>query len=196
MHLSKQINLWLNWATYAVYGKMREADQIMNQYRSSIHAAARDLMSQRPIYPVELYRGVLVEKNKIVNGKLPKIDMLTFVSFSEDMAVACWFGYPGSKMSAFLLQENPNLAGFIARHTPNREDILFHYSWALELGLIGLAAHHPHVEDPLQFQWNLKTQKEVILKPLDQLEVESIDNFDCGSVEELDEMFTPPHLTL
>lgn len=195
INITPQLNLWINWAVYAIYGKMANADAIMKQHRAKIHAAARDLMAYAPIEPVEVYRGIVLNEKHTRNGVLPSAGYpVTFISFSENPQVACFFGRTDTEMSAFLLKQDPHVKGYIATHLPRRGEVLFHHHWVDVVPLIRAASMHPHIEDIHQFAWYVKTQEEVILKPLPQVSIKPVEDFDCCSAEELNEMFTPPHL--
>ncbi len=197
MKISENLNYWINWAILAVYGKMAAADHIMRQHGAQIGQGATELMLKIPIDidNLELYRGMVINDKFIQAGMLPHMDSNTFMSFTEELSVACYFGNPQSDISKYLAIQDPNAKGYIATHHPRREgEILFHYWWAQELKLYKMAAMHPHIEDPMQFRWYVNTQFEVITKPVEQLAVKPIEEFNCLSVEQLNEMYTPPHL--
>src|SRR5579884_515040 len=159
-------NGYVNWALYAILGRMGEADGIMQEYGSDIREVVRQLQRRHAPMMRTIYRGVLVEPEELVDGKLPPDPRLTFVSFSEDRDVACWFADPESFVSGFVKQQRPRVQGFVIEHKPKLEDILFHYSWGLAFPLPDgrkeplsvFAQMHPDI-DVRQFDWNLRTQK-------------------------------------
>lgn len=197
MKISEDLNYWINWAILAVYGKMAEADHIMRNHGTKIEAGAAEMMLNVPvdINGMELYRGMVINDKFIRAGVLPHIETNTFMSFTEELLVACYFANPESDISKYVAMQDPTAKGYIATHHPRREgEILFHYWWAQELQLYKLAAMHPDVNDPVQFRWYVNTQYEVITKPVAKLSLRSITEFNCKSVEELNDMYTPPHL--
>jgi hypothetical protein len=193
-------NGYVNWALYAILGRMAEADGIMEEYGPDIYEVVRHFQRRRAPTIRPLYRGVLVEAEHVVDGKLLPDDRVTFVSFSEERDVACWFADPESFVSGFVKQQRPRVQGFVIEHRPKLEDILFHYSWGLafplpdgrKVSLTIFAQMHPDI-DIRQFDWNLRTQKEVILKPIRQpLVVRPKSAWQCPPAAELDARLLPP----
>lgn len=193
-------NGYVNWALYAVLGRMAEADGIMEQYGPDIYDVVRYFQKKRPPTIRCLFRGVLVEPEVIVASTLPPEPRVTFVSFSEDRNVACWFADVESFVSGYVKQQRPRVEGFVIEHTPKLEDILFHYSWGLAFPLpdgrrapLSVFAQMHSDIDVRQFDWNLRTQKEVILKPFARaLPVTPHADWSCPPSEELDNRFVPP----
>jgi hypothetical protein len=193
MTAQDDINYYLNFVVYAVFGQMAPADQMMRQHGRNILRFASYLRREVGFSEeIEcLYRGVAVNPRHVIDDTLPADPNLTFVSMSEDSEVACWFGHPHSSVSQFIFMQDPNRKGYMIEYEPDGDEILFHHEWADELNLIHLAALHPHIDEN-QFEWNLRTQQEVIILPVDSFDVVSIDDYDCPDVSELDRKFTAP----
>ena len=194
------INAYLSWVVHAIQGYMAEADHVMREPRDAIYMVARDLVRDRTLFGWRpLYRGVLLNPNSVDgNGEVCADPRLTFLSFTECLAVATWFGCERSEMSSFVHSIAPDRVGYIAGHIiTDPDDVLYHHSWrAFEISgrlvpLNAMARMHPMVQDPAQFDWNLATQKEVILKPIARLKVRP-----TGVVDHLalDARFLPPHM--
>jgi len=197
-------NVYVSWAAYAVLGRMAEADGILELHQADVYAAAREMSRAFPPDIRKLYRGVLMEPELVASGALAHDPQLKFVSFSEDLSVACWFADPASYVSGFVRQQRPTAEGYIIEHTPKyRGDMLFHHSWANRIlmpdgrmvSLLRMAMMHPHFgEEQLhQLDWNLKTQREVILKPIAEgVSVKFWKLYDCPPTKELDASYLPP----
>ncbi len=156
-------NAFVNFALYAVLGKMAEADQMMREFGDGIARASEWFAERWPVPRATLYRGMLVD---------PAVELTvdaryTFVSWSEDVDVACWFATPSSKISQPLAASNPRLRGVVLE-LAEPERVIFHYSWAR--GWERLAMMHPHMgsEGARQIRWSLTTQREVITAPLER----------------------------
>jgi len=197
---SRGYNGYVNWALYAILGRMAEADGIMEEYGPDVYDVVRFLQRKYPPTFRPIYRGVLVEPDAVVGGLLAPEPRVTFVSFSEDKNVACWFADPASFVSGYVKQQRPRVKGFILEHKPKLEDVLFHYSWGLAFPMPNgrtaplsvFAQMHPDIIVP-QFDWNLRTQKEVIVKPIKHpLPVSPIETWSCPPTNELDKRYTPP----
>lgn len=197
-------NIYVTWAMNAVLGRMAEADGLLEQYPNEIYAASREMSRAFPPDIKKLYRGVLMEPELVASGLLPHDPLLKFVSFSEDLSVACWFADPQSFVSGFVRKQRPKTEGYIIEHTPkHRGEMLFHYSWANRLVMPGgsvvslsrLATAHPHFgpEHLHQLEWNLQTQSEVILKPIAEgMPVKFWKMYDCPETKGLDARLLPP----
>ena len=197
---SRGYNGYVNWALYAILGRTGEADGIMEEYGPDIYDTVRYFQTNRPPTLRTLYRGVLIEPEVVAAGTLPPEPRVTFVSFSEDKNVACWFADPTSYVSKFVRQQRSRVEGFVIEYKPKLEDVLFHYSWGLAFPLPDgrkaplsvFARMHPDI-DVTQFDWNLRTQKEVIVKPITQsLPVKPFAAWTCPATDELDNRFVPP----
>jgi hypothetical protein len=192
-------NAYINWVLYAVVGNMGGADNLMRQSGSGIRSVARHLQKTRKPRLKTVYRGLLLDPEESESGIIHQDPRLTFVSFSEDRDVACWFADPTSVMSSFVKEHRPRVEGWLMELKPKLSDVLFHHSWnpivipgGRGVRLEAAAAMHPEIIFD-QFEWNLKTQNEVILKPLRAGQpVEAYELSDCP--DDLDERFVVPSL--
>jgi hypothetical protein len=192
-------NAYINWVLYAVVGDMGAADNLMNQSGAGIRSVAKHLQKTRKPRLKTVYRGLLLDPEEAKSRVIDQDPRLTFVSFSEDRDVACWFADPTSVMSSYVKQIRPRVEGWLMDLKPRLSDVLFHHSWnpiKLPTGqnvlLENAATMHPHITDD-QFDWNLNTQNEVILKPLrDGQSINAYELSDCP--DGLDDRFVAPSL--
>lgn len=192
-------NAYINWVLYAVVGDMGAADNLMNQSGSGIRSVAKHLQKTRKPRLKTVYRGLLLDPEESESRVINQDPRLTFVSFSEDRDVACWFADPSSVMSSYVKQVRPRVEGWLMELKPKLSDVLFHHSWnpirlpnGQNVRLEEAAMMHPEIIVD-QFEWNLDTQSEVILKPLRSGQpVEAYELSDCP--DDLDDRFVVPSL--
>lgn len=185
------LNWYLNWVLYAVLGRTGTADQIMRHRREGIHRVARFLVNNWGTgLKVPLHRGVLLEPVGDVYCRLACQEGVESVSFTEDERVARWFADPGSVVSGAVAELHPGSRGYLMRCEPAAEDVLFHHTWPVSRSLPLLAAMHPDV-DERQLSWNLRTQREVVLKPHRPLRIEPFTPGE-GETRALDELLCWP----
>lgn len=195
------VMLWSNFVLFAVVGMTSAADQIMEKHRALVLEMATWMQRQRPVAKRELYRGVLVEPEVLIGGQLAADPRVQFLSWTEELQVACWFADRDSIISECVREKKPRVRGYIATDTPRSADVLWHHEWMDipvsagpgNLNLAIFAAHHPHVDDG-QFLWNVETQREVITLPpaAGMIKVVPRDELDCDETDELDARFTYP----
>ncbi len=187
--LAHDVNLYLNFAVYAVLGRMAEADAVMRLGQASIERIADRLAVFKPIEPKPIYRGVLLDPD-VPFSTDPR---LTFTSWSEERDVARWFASTDSIISEPLVEEKPSLRGYLFTLPAPTSRVLFHHSWANAFGLrlSQLAFRHPYMgrEGAQQIAWALATQHEVITVPIEGLVPEPIDVTDSDA---LDQRLAPP----
>lgn len=202
------INDYVTFVLYAVTGKLWEADELMKQRREQILEVARHMdWLHSDMERKRLYRGVLLcqtdafgSKPAIKSGKLYPLDGVTFESWTEDKDVASWFADPKSVISEYVGIVRGY--GFTLEREHNRHEILWHHSWRkvwfgddeTTLDLHRCARLHPHIAPVArQFDWNVKTQSEVIMLPSTEgIEVTSCLN-SHPETEELNRKFAPPN---
>lgn len=193
-------NLYISWVIPAIYGQLAPADSLMREHGAQIRSVAKTLRKKLPTPVRQLYRGLLVEPDQVVDDVVGQQAEVEFVSFSEDRDVACWFADPRSIMSSFMAQQRPDAEGWVMEYRPRKVDILFHHSWRAipvpghgSIPLDQAARMHPAVADPAQFAWNLRTQREVIVEPLREGQsVLAYELADCPDTAELDARLTMP----
>lgn len=191
------MNHYITWVLYAVYGRMAQADGILQQFSGKIERVAQFLRRHRPPHLGKVYRGLLLTSEEAAEGIINQDPNLTFVSFTEDHDVACWFADPKSFLAGAVVEQRPGVKGWIVEYEPTLNDVLFHYSWGLRFPLGGrdislslAALQHPEI-DEAQFTWALTTQREVIVKPLREgLALRAVENAGCP--DGLDKRLLPP----
>ena len=189
--IDQDVNLYINFALHAVYGRLGEADTIMRFAGDAVRRIADDLAAEFPITPASIYRGIMLDPDEPFVAD-PK---LTFLSWSEDRDVALWFACPRSVVSEPLAQKNPKLRSYVASEAAPRSRVLFHHSWASTLGgLACFALIHPLMreEGKRQIAWSLRTQREVITEPVTDLHPERVDDLDPAALEALERRLSPP----
>jgi hypothetical protein len=193
------VNVFINWALYSIYGMMADADALRRQYSDAIDEVADELARRHPVTPAPLYRGVLLDGAAPVLRPEPN---LTFLSWSEDRDVARWFGSPESYISGPFAEHYPEARGYVLALFRPTTRVLWHHSWRRAFGmpLDRLALVHPLIgpDGARQIAWSLDTQREVIIAPpaIETLpRPEPTESFDGATVEELDRRLSPPWIT-
>jgi hypothetical protein len=158
------INVYINFALYAVLGKMAEADLIMRQHGDRVRHVARFLTKECSLPKQPIYRGMLLDPERPYT-----LDpAFSFMSWSEDRDVAVWFADRRSSISEPFALVYPEARGYLAE-LPAPREILFHHSWAARAfnDLSALALQHPDMgaNGARQIAWALRTQQEVITMP-------------------------------
>jgi len=180
----------------AVVGKQKEADAWLHSNKRHIERVARYLRSEMPVNPQKVYRGILLpagEKKFKVAGKYQQQE---YVSFTENLDVACWFARKESLIAPDL---NYEVDGYIIEYQPENKEILFHHSWLdPKSGQVGdlpgrivydllLLTDSSSGQAIAELYWNLRTQEEVIARPPSQeLEIINLNDYNCPPAEQLD----------
>ena len=198
----KDYHIYKSFIVYVVLGKLDIAEALLGKkiHRNSVNRVAEDLQHKLPPPIQTLYRGLLLEP-PVGSQISSQYDNYSFISFSEDLDVACWFADPTSWFADEIMAKHPRAAGWIANYTPiSLGEILFHWSWrdyldttppvlaevARDLALANQEDAFTWVHD---LSWNLKTQKEVLLKPGPILNLSDANS--CSSSDVLDRKFRP-----
>lgn len=187
----RDVDLYVNFALHAIYGKLGAADTIMHVAGDAIRRVADEIAAENPIDPTPIYRGVLLDP-AVPFAPDPA---LTFLSWSEDRDVALWFACPRSAVSEPLAHQKPTLRDHVIELPAPRSRVLFHYSWASALGgLACFALIHPLMgaEGKRQIEWSLRTQREVITEPIADLHPERVPDLDAEALEALERRLSPP----
>lgn len=185
------INLYVNFALHAVFGKLGAADAIMRFAGDAVRRVADEIAAECPINPAPIYRGMLLDPAQPFRGD-PE---LTFLSWSEDRDVALWFACPRSVVSEPLARLNPTRRGYVADLPAPRSRVLFHHSWASALGgLACFALVHPRMgeDGKRQIAWSLRTQREIITEPIADLVPQPVTDLDAATLEALERRLSPP----
>lgn len=195
MPAAEDVNYFLNWSLYSIIGELNKADNLYAAHGKHVRNMAKHLQENLgPFEPTPIYRGIFINPKYVKKSRIKLEKHRTFMSFSEDPDVACWFGYPGSNMNNFLRMQDANRKGYISEYIAKPAEILFSWQWAEDINLLQCAAIHPEM-DVDTIEWYLNTQQEVIIKPVDMLKVIPIDDYDCTDVEELNIKFSPTGLS-
>lgn len=204
----------------AITGFSREADAMINDKdgKKSILSVAKSLsdgLKESGVQLPRLYRGIIVEQNSLEPGGLTRDMKQPFLSFSEDIDVACYFASSKSFLSEVVVSQLRKPAGYIASYDPEFSDIIFCYRYMSFIGeiikLSGMAPSaniffqemfariSPLNKDPSmfnQFAWNLQSQKEFILKNRNsKYKYRPIKKFNCKPQQQLDEKLHHPLMT-
>ena len=186
-----EADLYVNFLLHAIFGKLSEADAIVRFGGDQIRAVADQLTSKLPFEPKPLHRGLLLDPTESYRA----LDQLTFLSWSEDRRVAEWFACPRSAVSEPLMKHNPKLRGHIIQIPAPRSRVLFHHSWARMFdGLATIALGHPFMgeEGQRQIEWSLRTQREVITEPVEDLSPQAASELDSTALANLERRLSPP----
>lgn len=189
--MREDIQLYINFALYAVLGRLAEADVIMRSAGNAVRRVADAIAAESPTALAPIHRGMLLDPTQPFRAE-PRF---TFLSWSEDRDVALWFACPRSVVSEPLAQMNPTLRGYVATLAHPRSRILFHHAWASALGgLACFALVHPLMgeEAKRQIAWSLRTQREVITAPVVDLTPEPVADLDAAALEALERRLSPP----
>jgi hypothetical protein len=194
-----EYNYYANWVLHAVLGRLSEADGLMKQYGKPIRSMAKKLVKHLGVPKRPIYRGMVLDPGQAAGGELTADPEYTFVSWSEDKDVACWFADRDSTMSGFVRTLRPQIEGWIAESWPDPKRVLFHWSWAprfpgpsggTPIPLWRLAELHKNLI-PAQVAWAMQTRKEVILRQDGKpLKVKPHADMGCPPTAELDGRLT------
>ena len=107
-------NVWINFVLYALSGRMQQADALMRAHRDAIRRVAAHLQHSPGATLAELWRGLLLEPKEILpGGEVATDPQLTFLSWTEDMDVACYFADPRTMISGDVLRQKPSVRGYV-----------------------------------------------------------------------------------
>lgn len=194
-------NIYINFVLYAVEGKMREADQLLEEHGDSIRRAARAMRKRGPLPRGNLYRGLLLEDASVRRGEIERDERLRFESYTQDRDVACWFADPRSVISGLVAAQRPGASAYLTSIDAHEvaERVLWWHPWDVIVVSPRVAvplevAAHAHPEIGGQFTWNRRTQSEVLLAA-GQGRIAVARTGDCPPIDVLDERYTwPPAL--
>lgn len=185
------LELYINFAIHAILGRLGEADTIMRVGGDAVRRIADQIADQCPVKAAPLYRGLLLDPAE----PYATDSKLTFLSWSEDRDVALWFACPRSAVSVDLAELKPQLRGYVTELAAPRSRVLFHHTWAVVFGgLAPIAFAHPLMgaEGRRQIEWSLRTQREVITEPVEDLAPDRVADLDSAALEVLERRLSPP----
>lgn len=188
------INHYINWAMYAIHGQLAAADSIMRMGRDGIRRVAAVLHKRHPIPRTPIHRGMLLDPERPLQADP------AFLSWSDDVDVARWFGSLDAFISGPFAEHYPEARGYVFT-LEQPTTVLFHYTWADAFGvsLPWMALRHPHIgaEGSRQIAWSLRTQREVITEPLAALPpARPVETVPGTPIPELDRRLSPPWVAL
>jgi hypothetical protein len=123
MTLNDKARIYFKWSCIALLGSDPvAADKLLSQNLDIIKEIAGELLKKIKYEPIEIYRGVILTEEILELKSHPNF---TYISFSEDKKIAESFAdnSPKGFGSLFYLGDY----GYVVRHTPKPEEILFHY---------------------------------------------------------------------
>ena len=160
------VSLYINFVLHAIYGKLAEADWLLENHGEAIRSVARALNRKAPFERKPLHRGLLLVQGEFEFS--PSGDGRTFTSWTENQLVARWFADPLSSMNEYMRAAKPNAKGYTLTSEAHQAPlVLFHHSWKKLQDFPSLALQHPYMgkEGARQIAWALETQAEVITDP-------------------------------
>jgi len=199
---SESFRIYKTFVILAVFGLLRESDELMRQKGAAIRKVAKYLCKQHPVISSNLYRGLLLSPSDVPTDRIARpYGGVQFVSFTEDLQAACWFASTDAIMADVVMLQKPRATGWIGEYLPKDDQILFHYSWIEPLrggpgpDIYQLALDlQPQlmVEDAvMQFRYHMMHQKEVICESTITYPVRPVSDYQCASARELDNRFVP-----
>jgi hypothetical protein len=192
---------YVAFVQYFILGRMNVADSLYQQKNVHIERVAGYLQQRHPPKQKPLYRGWIVEPEKVVGNKI-RVDHQIPMSFTHDRGVACFFADPKTMISDFLMTMRPRARGYVMKLTGwNASQVLWTYEWqgkipsgfrAITTSLTTMSVQGIKYSDHQTIESNLKTQKEVILKPLPEnakTTLTPLAQADCPSTSDLDRRY-------
>jgi hypothetical protein len=197
----EDVHFYLAFVQLFVLGRMNVSDSIYQQKGASIERVATYLRQRHPPRRKPLYRGWIVEPEKVVGGKI-RVDHQIPISFTHDRDVACFFADPKTMISDFLMTMRPRARGYVMTLADwNASQVLWTYEWAEKVPARGgftypsiTSLQIPGVDSAGRraIESNLETQQEVILKPLPgnaKTTLTPLEQSDCPSTSDLDRRY-------
>jgi hypothetical protein len=199
---SDSFRIYKIFVILALFGLLRESDELMRKHRATIRKVAKYLRKHHPITLVKLYRGLLIPPSDVPADRIARpYEDVQSVSFTENLQVACWFASTEATMSDVVMLQKPKATGWVGESSPTEGQILFHYSWIEPLrhgpgpDIYQLALDmQPQLglEDAvMQFRYHAMHQKEVICESNITYPLKPISDYRCDSARELDNRFIP-----
>jgi len=197
----EDIFLYVAFVQHFILGRMNVSDSIYQQKGAAVERVAAFLRQNHSLKQAPLYRGWIIEPEKVVQGRI-LVEHPIPLSFTHDRGVACFFADPRTMISDFIAARRPRARGYMMTLTGwNSSQVLWSYEWdgviptyssLTSFGVKGIGVNELHAIDS-----NLKTQKELILKPLGagagagagKTTLEPIEDALCPSTDELNRRY-------
>jgi hypothetical protein len=195
------LNVYVTFVMNVVVGYMDQADALMRQEGARVRKMARYFSRKVPPDTGPLYRGWLVEPERVSGSWVEPDYDYQFMSFTSEYDVACLFADPRSAMSSFVAAHRPTARGFVMEYAdPDQGDVLWTYKWepmpfdkGRLISVPALIGSKPGFEQQAQIvQQNIANQREVVMLPI-QRDAEAtmtpIERADCPPTEELERTY-------
>jgi len=192
---------YVAFVQHFVLGRMNVSDSIYQQKEAAVERVAAHLRAARPLKRTPLYRGWLVEPEKVSGGRI-LVEHDIPISFSHDRGVACFFADPRSMISDFLAARRPRARGYVMTLTDwSPSQVLWAYEWdghiptgypGFTMELVAGSIQGIDAGAKRAIESNLRSQKELILKPLSasaKTKLEPLDDADCPPTGELNRRY-------
>lgn len=153
---------YLSFVGNAIRASTKQCDDYFDNNRSSIKFVAKRLLSNLRVARKPIYRGIILPKSKVLDGRVASIDHIKFLSFSTNRAKALDFAYiyPEYK-NVFESRGDRDLESYLITYTPEPDEIIYHWKWAEPIGLRGILARHDWTPEEIEFAF---AQEEVLLE--------------------------------
>lgn len=196
----EDVYLYVAFVQHFVLGRMNVSDSIYQQKGAVVERVAAALRQTQPLKRTPLYRGWLVEPEKVFGGHI-LVEHDIPISFSRDRGVACFFADPKSMISDFLAARRPRARGYVMTLTGwSPSEVLWSYEWAgsipwpegFKSALTSFGVRGIDSAAIRNIESNLRSQKELILKPLAagaKTKLEPLGAADCPPTSELDRRY-------
>lgn len=118
---------YFTWSCMSLHGMYPiAADRYLRENLDEIREYAGILLHKIGYEPRPIHRGIILEEK--IDGKLQPHNGFSYLSFTEDMAIAERFANIDHWMS-FILRANGYKYGYMIEYTPALDEILFHHSF-------------------------------------------------------------------
>lgn len=127
---------YMNFILNALAG--RNPDSYYDVHKKFIDGWLKQWRATHPLSPVKVYRGVILDPKEVEKwgGKLPPLEHIRYISFSEDKEIAEVFADMLNPMAQFFRAKHPKHEGYLIEHTADLSEILFHHAWTKELEIV------------------------------------------------------------
>lgn len=125
---NSDIKLYFNWSSNALIGtNPTVSDRYLCENYKAIKSVADYLLHKVNYQPREIYRGIIMKQDNLT--ELVPHKNMTYLSFSEDLAIAQSFGDPAGFGAQYGINHLLGNCGYIVSYTPQLSEILFHHSF-------------------------------------------------------------------
>lgn len=123
-----EFEIYFNWSCNLLVGEPIATDAYLKQNIGTVKRCAIELLRIIEYTPQKIYRGIVMTEHGLT--ELKPHNGFTYLSFSEDFAVAKIFADPMHNMAVEIRKRiGSNLSGYITEYTPQLDEILFHHKF-------------------------------------------------------------------